>query len=121
MDLSLSEVFLSLLSAEDQAIGNVNAAKNEAEILIRSSHESLRAKRNTVLHTTRESARALVETAGKRGDEEALNIINLGESETREITELFESNVDELMANLANEVAEEYATRVLKQKKSGTA
>ena len=109
--MKLSEVFSSLLSAEDQAVENVSIAKNEAERLRRKSRESFEDERRAAIDAAHSHARALVDGARHRGEKEALDILNLGESERKKIIELFERNVDKIMTSLANEVAEKYAAR----------
>ena len=110
--MKLSEVFSSLLSAEDQAVGNVSAAKNEVESLRKKSRESFEDDRRAALDAAREAARARFDDAKQRGEKEALDILNAGESERRKITELFEKNVDKIMTSLVNEVAATCAARV---------
>ncbi|MCL2146464.1 MAG: hypothetical protein FWH52_01530 [Synergistaceae bacterium] len=112
--MKLSEVFSFLLSAEDQAAENVRTAKNEVERLRRKSRESFEAARRTALSDAHKRARALVESSRQRGEKEALEILNSGESGRRKITELFENNVDEIITSLTNEVAEKYAARTRK-------
>lgn len=109
--MKLSEVFSSLLSAEDQAVENVNAAKNEAERLRRNAYENYENKRRAALDAAHANARSVVDGARQRGDNEALDILNSGESERKKITELFEKNVDDLMSSLADEIAEKCAAR----------
>jgi vacuolar-type H+-ATPase subunit H len=116
--MKLSEVFSSLLQAEDQAAEYVSDAKNEAERLHRKARMDFEDKRKTALDVAHGNARATVDGARIRGDKEAIEILALGESERNKITELFEKNVDELMAALANETAEEYVTRARSTRKN---
>lgn len=109
--MKLSEVFSSLLSAEDQAVGNVDDAKNEAEGLRRNAHKTFEDKRSTTLDSAHANARAIVDGARQRGDKEAFEILNAGESERKKISEFFEVNAEGLMESLANEVAEGYTVR----------
>ena len=109
--MKLAEVFSSLLSAEDQAVENVSAAKSEAERLRANARASFEDKRRAALDAAHANARAVVDGARQRGDKEALDILSSGESERRKITELFEGNADRLMTALADEVAGECSAR----------
>ena len=109
--MKLSEVFSSLLSAEDKAVEYVSSAKNEAERMNRSARVDFEDKRAAALEAAHENARVLVDEARIRGEREANEILSSGESERNKITELFEKNVDALMTDLANEIAEECARR----------
>jgi len=116
--MKLSEVFASLLSAEDQAVESVSAAKNESERMRRNARMNFEDKRRTALDAAHAAARAVVDGARQRGDKEALEIQNSGESERRKITELFEKNVDMIMTALANDIAEECLTRARSKTKA---
>ena len=109
--MKLSEVFSSLLSAEDQAAENVSAANTEAERLRRNANEIFENKRRAALDEAHANARAIVDSARQRSDKEALDILNSGESERKKITELFGKSADSLMSSLVNEAAEECITR----------
>ena len=109
--MKLSEVFSLLLSAEDQAVENVRAAKNEVERLHRKSRESFEEARNAVISEARKNARARVEEARERSGKEALDILNSGETGRKKIIELFENSVDRIMTSLTNEVVEKYVAR----------
>ena len=108
MAMKLSEVFSSLLLAENKATENVGATKDEVDRLHRKTRADFEFKRKTALGAARAEANALVKAAKLRGDNEAVDILNAGESERKVIIELFDSNVRCLMSALANEVAEEY-------------
>jgi vacuolar-type H+-ATPase subunit H len=108
--MNLSEVFSSLLSAEDQATKNLVAAKDDVEKLRRDTYESFEDVRKTTLHDAHAEARALVEAARQRGHNEAIHILSEGASERDKITELLEKNVRDLVASLVNEVADEYVS-----------
>ncbi|MCL1875889.1 MAG: hypothetical protein FWF87_06485 [Synergistaceae bacterium] len=109
--MKLSEVFASLLSAEDQAVEYVSTAKSKAERLRANARVNYEEKRRAALDTAHAAARAVVDGARQRGDKEALDILNSGESERRKMAELFQKNVDQLMTALVNEVAEECMAR----------
>jgi vacuolar-type H+-ATPase subunit H len=109
--MKLSEVFSSLLSAEDQAVEYVSNAKNEALRLRRNTRVSFEDKRKTALDAAHGFARAVIDSARQRGEKEAIEIMTSGESERYKITELYEKNVDALMTALADEIAEECVTR----------
>jgi ATP synthase H subunit len=109
--MKLSEVFSSLLSAEDQAVEYVSSAKYEAERLHRNARMGFEDKRKSALDAAHDFAREAIDGAKQRGEKEAIEIRTSGESERNKITELFEKNADVLMAALVNEMAEGYVSR----------
>ena len=110
--MKLSEIFSSLLLAEDRAAEDINTAKKEAERLLTKTRSSFDNNRRESLDNAHAAARVVVENARQRGDNEALDILNAGKAERMKINELFEKNVDVIMASLANEVAEECVANV---------
>jgi vacuolar-type H+-ATPase subunit H len=118
--MKLSEVFSLLLSAEEQAVENVRAAKNEVEKLRRKSREGFEGARKAAISDAHVRARSLVEESRQRGEKEALSILKVGETGRMKIIELFENNVDTIMTSLANEVAAKYSARARNGERGGS-
>jgi vacuolar-type H+-ATPase subunit H len=107
--MKLSEVLEALLNAEDETGEMRGSAEREAKEIIRKAHDKFAQVQETRLTAAREEARAQVESTKRSVDIETQHIAEMAQKAREKMQEHFDRRAPELIADMTEKAALEYA------------
>ena len=109
--MKLSDVLSVLLSTEDEATESVEAARRQAEQILRESREKAASDQEARLTAARSPAKAIVESACHSAELEAAQISDMAVRGRQKVKDQFAEKAPEIVAKLAGEIASRYEER----------
>jgi V/A-type H+-transporting ATPase subunit G/H/F-type H+-transporting ATPase subunit b len=106
--VNLSTVLSELLAAEDDAVGNVEAARRKASEILREARERFAADQEARLTAARAQSKAIVESARHSAELEAAQIADMGVRGRQRMKDRFEEAAPEIVRAMAKDTAAKY-------------